>query len=62
VILAVPVGSPDVLEKLHTDADDVIAVESPPHFSAVGQFYERFGQVSDEEAMKYLDARRSPDR
>lgn len=62
VILAVPVGSPDVIEKLHTDADDVIAVESPPHFSAVGQFYERFVQVSDEEAMKYLDASRSADR
>lgn len=55
VVLAVPVGSPDVIEDLEDDADDVLAVQSPPHFSAVGQAYERFEQVSDEEAMTYLD-------
>lgn len=55
VVLAVPVGPPDTLESLHAEADEVIAVESPSHFRAVGQFYERFGQVSDEEAMAYLD-------
>lgn len=56
VVLAVPVGSPNVIEELRADADEVIAVESPSHFSAVGQFYRQFGQVSDEEAMAYLDA------
>lgn len=56
VVLAVPVGSPDVIEELRADTDEVIAVESPSHFSAVGQFYRQFGQVSDEEAMTYLDA------
>lgn len=61
VILAVPVGSPDVIEDLSTDADGVIAVQSPPHFGSVGQFYERFEQVSDEEAMAYLSASGSPD-
>lgn len=55
VILAVPVGSPGTIEELQSEAVEVIAVESPPHFSAVGQFYERFEQVSDEEAMAYLD-------
>jgi predicted phosphoribosyltransferase len=30
-------------------------VETPPQFSAIGHFYESFGQVSDEEAMAYLD-------
>ena len=55
VVLAVPVGPPDTIERLRTEADEVIAVETPPHFGAVGQFYETFGQVSDEEAMTYLD-------
>jgi len=32
----------------------VICVETPPHFSAVGQFYESFEQVSDEQAEAYL--------
>ena len=54
VVLAVPVGPPDSIERLRAEADEVIAVETPPHFGAVGQFYADFGQVSDEEAMAYL--------
>lgn len=55
VVLAVPVGSPDTVEELQEEGEEVIVDESPPHFRAVGQFYDRFGQVSDEEAMEYLD-------
>jgi predicted phosphoribosyltransferase len=55
VVLAVPVGSPDSVERLQSEADEVVVLETPPHFSAVGQFYESFAQVSDEEAMEYLD-------
>ena len=55
VVLAVPVGPPDTVERLATEADEVICVESPPHFSAVGQFYTNFAQVTDEEAMTYLE-------
>jgi predicted phosphoribosyltransferase len=55
VVLAVPVGPPDTLERLSGEADDVICVETPPQFGAVGQFYESFAQVSDEDAMTYLE-------
>lgn len=55
IVLAVPVGSPDTIEELRAEGEDVLVVESPPHFRAVGQFYETFGQVSDEEAMTYLE-------
>ena len=55
VLLAVPVGSPDSVERVRAEADEVICAETPPNFSAVGQFYDRFDQVSDEEAMAYLD-------
>jgi predicted phosphoribosyltransferase len=55
VVLAVPVGSPDTVERLGREADEVLCVETPPHFQAVGQFYDDFGQVTDEEAMAYLD-------
>lgn len=54
VVVAVPVGPPDTVERLREEADEVVCVETPPHFSAVGQFYESFPQVSDEEAMGYL--------
>ncbi|MFC7224506.1 phosphoribosyltransferase [Halalkalicoccus sp. GCM10025322] len=55
VIVAVPVAPPDVIERLREEADDVIAVITPSSFGAVGRFYESFEQVSDEEAMDYLD-------
>ena len=55
VVLAVPVGSPDAVERLRAETDEVIAVETPPHFGAVGKFYDSFEQVSDEDAMSYLD-------
>lgn len=55
VILAVPVGPPDTITDLESMADDVVCLETPRSFRAVGQFYQDFGQVSDEEAMTYLD-------
>ncbi len=55
IVLAVPVGPPDVIQDLETMADETVCLERPPGFRGVGQFYEDFGQVSDEEAMAYLE-------
>ena len=55
VALAVPVGSPRGVADLESEAEEVIALETPESFRAVGQFYREFGQVSDAEAMEYLD-------
>jgi len=55
VALAVPVGPPDTVTRLSSDADDVFCLETPSYFSAVGQFYDSFAQVSDGEAVTYLD-------
>ncbi|WP_265108445.1 phosphoribosyltransferase [Halosolutus halophilus] len=57
VALAVPVGSPRSVAELADEADEVIALETPDHFRAVGQFYRTFGQVTDEEAIEYLEGR-----
>lgn len=54
VVLAVPVGPPDTVRELETVADEVVCLGTPSRFGAVGQFYTRFDQVSDEEAMGYL--------
>ncbi len=54
VILAVPVGPPDTVERLRDEADEVVCVDTPGYFGAVGRFYEEFDQVTDEEAMAYL--------
>ncbi|WP_440763926.1 phosphoribosyltransferase [Natronorubrum sp. DTA7] len=55
VTLAVPVGSPRGLADLEAEADEVIALGQPQSFRAVGQFYRTFGQVTDAEALEYLD-------
>ncbi|MGW8376749.1 phosphoribosyltransferase family protein [Streptomyces sp. ODS28] len=54
LILAVPVGSPDTARALRGEADDVVCLHSPERFHAVGQWYEHFDQVSDEEVMDTL--------
>lgn len=54
LIAAVPVGSMEALEKIATDADETIVLKAPPIFYAVGQFYEYFGQTSDEEVIASL--------
>lgn len=57
VLLAVPVGAPDSLARLREEriADEVIAIEEPHQFNAVGTHYRSFGQVTDEEAIEYLE-------
>jgi predicted phosphoribosyltransferase len=54
IVLAVPVGPPDTVRELSEIADEVVCLETPSQFGGVGQFYERFDQVTDEEAMTYL--------
>lgn len=55
IVLAVPVGSPRTVEELRGMVDELVCLETPSNFRAVGGFYEEFGQVSDREAMSYLD-------
>lgn len=54
VVVAVPVGAPDSVERVRGLADDVVCLQAPPDFHAVGQFYRRFDQVSDEEVLACL--------
>jgi putative phosphoribosyl transferase len=54
VVLALPVGPPDTISELEGPADDVVCLQTPSAFRGVAQFYERFDQVSDEEAIAYL--------
>ncbi|MCS7017164.1 MAG: phosphoribosyltransferase [Gemmatales bacterium] len=54
LVVAVPVGSPDRLQEVGRHCDEVICLLAPDDFWAVGQFYEYFPQLSDEEAMAIL--------
>jgi predicted phosphoribosyltransferase/dienelactone hydrolase len=56
VTLAVPVGSSEAVERLSAMADEVVCLETPEPFYAVGQHYREFGQASDDEVVAILEA------
>ena len=58
VVLAVPVGPPGAGERFGEELDELICLEAPEDFFAVGPYYEHFGQTSDEEVVHLLRAAR----
>ena len=58
VVLAVPIGAPDVPAQFAGDADEVICLVMPQDFYAVGQGYRDFGQTSDDEVVALLERAR----
>lgn len=54
VVVAAPVAAPDSAARLRGEADEVVVLDEPPGFSAVGQFYARFDQTSDDEVQALL--------
>jgi predicted phosphoribosyltransferase len=60
LVCAVPVAAPDSLERVRPYADEVVCLETPEDFYAVGQFYREFGQVQDEEVVELLSGGSSP--
>jgi predicted phosphoribosyltransferase len=57
VVVAVPVGSPDTCTRIATLADKVVCLLCPPGFTAIGEWYDDFGQTSDNEVTALLSAR-----
>ena len=56
VVLAVPVAPPSADRALRGDADEVICLDMPDRFLAIGEWYEDFAQTSDEEVVALLRA------
>lgn len=54
LICAIPVSPPETLRKIQLLADQVVCLDTPDNFRAVGQFYVNFPQVEDEEVIKVL--------
>lgn len=54
IIVATAVIPPEVMEKLHREAHEVVALAVTSDFGAIGEFYEDFRQVSDEEVVRIL--------
>ncbi len=54
LVCAVPVSPPETLEKVREMADEVLCLETPAFFQAVGQFYQHFAQIEDDEVIALL--------
>lgn len=61
IIVAIPVAPASAVQKLKKSeyVDEIICLQTPYNFRAVGQFYSEFPQVSDEEAIRLLEKNNS---
>lgn len=58
IVVAVPVIPTDRIRTFETAADRLIYLNAPELFNSVGQFYEQFDQVEDNEVIRILRAAR----
>jgi predicted phosphoribosyltransferase len=54
LVIAAPTMAPDTVSRLRQEADEVVALESDPGFSSVGQHYVSFPQLSDADVARLL--------
>lgn len=54
LVLAVPVAPPDTLRTLATECDEIVCLEQPTGFGAVGMFFADFRQTSDDDVVRLL--------
>lgn len=54
IIVAVPVSANDSLKKIKSQVDQVICLDTPLFFGAVGAFYEDFSQTEDQEVINLM--------
>lgn len=55
LVLAVPVAPPETIASLRSEVDEVVCLETPSPFFAIGNFYDDFRQVGDEEVRELLE-------
>lgn len=55
IVIAVPVAPAATCKQLQAEVDELVCLEMPEPFFGVGQFYDDFSQVSDEEVKDLLD-------
>ena len=55
LVLAVPVAPPDAIAALRSEVDEIVCLETPEDFGALGYFYPDFRQLADEDVIHTLD-------
>ncbi len=56
LVLATPVAPPSILREFTKEADDIICLNAPEYFGAIGVFYRDFSQLSDEDVLRILSS------
>ncbi len=54
VVVATPVASRGAVDRLRGDADEVVVLDSPEAFRAIGEFYDDFSQTTDDDVVRSL--------
>jgi putative phosphoribosyl transferase len=54
VVVAIPVAPADTVSRLKDSADKVVCLAMPEPFYAIGQWYQRFNQVNDDEVIELI--------
>ena len=54
LVLAVPVAAPDSIAALRSEADEIVCLETPANFYALGFYYLDFSQLSDDDVVNIL--------
>ncbi|MBR0766577.1 phosphoribosyltransferase [Bradyrhizobium japonicum] len=54
LVLAVPVAPLETLQRLHTEVDAIVCLDTPQDFGAIGYYYRDFRQVGDDEVIAIL--------
>jgi len=60
LVVATPVAPRNTVHSLRHEVDELVCTKIPDPFYGVGQFYEDFSQVSDEEVIELLKRARHP--
>jgi predicted phosphoribosyltransferase len=60
LIAAMAVAPPETVRLMEEEADEVVCLSTPEYFSAVGQFFADFSQVSEEQVIAALQPSRAP--
>ncbi|MEX0826857.1 MAG: phosphoribosyltransferase family protein [Acidimicrobiia bacterium] len=54
LVCAIPVGPPSTVARLGVEVDEIVCPRQPERFMAVGEWYEEFAQVTDDEVEAIL--------
>jgi len=60
IVVAIPIAPATACSAIRMEADEVITVAEPEMFLAVSQWYENFGETSDDEVRTLLESSRNP--